>query len=274
MSFGSRMVPQDRLTRRAALMAMVSAAAAASLPARRLLASNRTGMPWRTRGLVHPTPRPGITGARVLTATQLEKAPHLIELFDGIRAIPPRGNRRPVRLTCRFLPALGPRLCGIDLARGCRGAPWPYWSNRPWPAPRSAPVNCRPSHKQSMARCFASPTRARVCADDIRSMARRRCSGGEVWTPGIPSFQAPRVHRIRHGSLSFAGLLRLASIAHAQTTPTAPQRPAPVTLTTSAGSDGGVIPVRYSQAGEQLSQQVPDRQSRAGDAASACTVTR
>jgi len=82
------MVPQDRLTRRAALMAVVSAAAAASLPARRLLASNRTGMPSRTRGLVHPTPRPGITGAKVLTATQLEKAPHLIELFDGIRAIP------------------------------------------------------------------------------------------------------------------------------------------------------------------------------------------
>lgn len=36
----------------------------------------------------HPTPRPGITGAKVLTAAQLTTSPHLIELFDGIRAIP------------------------------------------------------------------------------------------------------------------------------------------------------------------------------------------
>ncbi len=82
------MVPQDRLTRRTALMAMVAAAAAASLPARRLLASNGTHTRIRTPSLAHPTPRPGITGAKVLTASQLAKAPHLIELFDGIRVIP------------------------------------------------------------------------------------------------------------------------------------------------------------------------------------------
>jgi len=62
------------------------------------------------------------------------------------------------------------------------------------------------------------------------------------------------MHRSRRASLSFAGLLLLASIAHAQTTPTAPQRPAPLTPTTSAWPDGSVITVRYSQAGEQLSQ--------------------
>lgn len=38
--------------------------------------------------VAHPTPRPGITGAKVLGADQLVKWPHLQELFDGIRAIP------------------------------------------------------------------------------------------------------------------------------------------------------------------------------------------
>ncbi len=36
----------------------------------------------------HPTPRPGITGAKVLSKTQLATRPDLIPLFDGIRAIP------------------------------------------------------------------------------------------------------------------------------------------------------------------------------------------
>lgn len=36
----------------------------------------------------HPTPRAGITGAKVLTAADLTRSPHLVELFDGIRAIP------------------------------------------------------------------------------------------------------------------------------------------------------------------------------------------
>ncbi len=41
------------------------------------------------RGLPgHPTPRPGITGAKVASAEMLAKTPHLVELFDGIRAIP------------------------------------------------------------------------------------------------------------------------------------------------------------------------------------------
>jgi len=38
--------------------------------------------------LAHPTPRPGITGAKVLTAAQLSKAPQLVPLFDGVREIP------------------------------------------------------------------------------------------------------------------------------------------------------------------------------------------
>ena len=36
----------------------------------------------------HPTPRPGITAAKVLTRDQLDGNAALIEVFDGVRAIP------------------------------------------------------------------------------------------------------------------------------------------------------------------------------------------
>jgi hypothetical protein len=36
----------------------------------------------------HPTPRPGITAAKVLTREQLQDNPNLIPLFDSVRAIP------------------------------------------------------------------------------------------------------------------------------------------------------------------------------------------
>lgn len=36
----------------------------------------------------HPTPRAGITGAKVATHEQLAGKPRLIELFDGVREIP------------------------------------------------------------------------------------------------------------------------------------------------------------------------------------------
>ena len=36
----------------------------------------------------HPTPRPGITGAKVATHEQLASKPKLIELFDGVRETP------------------------------------------------------------------------------------------------------------------------------------------------------------------------------------------
>jgi hypothetical protein len=36
----------------------------------------------------HPTPRPGITGEKVLTKAQLEGKPKLIPLFDSVREIP------------------------------------------------------------------------------------------------------------------------------------------------------------------------------------------
>jgi hypothetical protein len=36
----------------------------------------------------HPTPRPGITAAKVLTSKQLADSPKLVPIFDGVRAIP------------------------------------------------------------------------------------------------------------------------------------------------------------------------------------------
>ena len=45
--------------------------------------------PFHTRTAAsHPTPRAGITGAKVLAGTRLAKWPDLVLLFDGIRAIP------------------------------------------------------------------------------------------------------------------------------------------------------------------------------------------
>jgi hypothetical protein len=49
-------------------------------------------VPWRSAAALpsspHPTPRPGITGAKVLTAEQLTDRPKLVALFDSIRKIP------------------------------------------------------------------------------------------------------------------------------------------------------------------------------------------
>ncbi len=63
------------------------------LPARR---RNAAPMPMcqpthpseRTAAPGHPTPRPGITGAKVLVAARLLKWPDRQKTFDGIRAIP------------------------------------------------------------------------------------------------------------------------------------------------------------------------------------------
>jgi uncharacterized protein with PCYCGC motif len=42
---------------------------------------------WPTTG-PHPTPRPGITAAKVLTREQLADAPQLVPVFDQVREIP------------------------------------------------------------------------------------------------------------------------------------------------------------------------------------------
>jgi hypothetical protein len=43
---------------------------------------------WARFASPHPSPRPGITGANVLTKEQLADTPKLIPLFDSVRAIP------------------------------------------------------------------------------------------------------------------------------------------------------------------------------------------
>lgn len=45
-------------------------------------------LPRRRRRGPHPTPRPGVTAAKVLTAAQLSKTAHAIEYFDMVRQIP------------------------------------------------------------------------------------------------------------------------------------------------------------------------------------------
>lgn len=45
-------------------------------------------MPASHEKTPHPRPRPGITGAKVLTAAQLKDHPKLVPLFDAVRKIP------------------------------------------------------------------------------------------------------------------------------------------------------------------------------------------
>ena len=52
-----------------------------------MLVSGRTLLA-RSAPSPHPTPRPGITGAKVLTKQQLADHPKLIPLFDSVREVP------------------------------------------------------------------------------------------------------------------------------------------------------------------------------------------
>ncbi len=72
------MAPAIPTSRRSALLALVASGLGILMP-RRATAVRR---------FAHPTPRAGITGAKVLKAADLTKSPYLVELFDGIRAIP------------------------------------------------------------------------------------------------------------------------------------------------------------------------------------------
>lgn len=74
------MKPAILTSRRSVLLTMLSAGAGMLMLPRRVAAA--------AVGLAHPSPRVGITGAKVLTAADLTKSPHLVELFNGIRAIP------------------------------------------------------------------------------------------------------------------------------------------------------------------------------------------
>lgn len=53
---------------------------------------------------MHPTPRKGITAAKVLASAQLAARPDLQELFDGIRAIPAVADGIRCSCGCAELP--------------------------------------------------------------------------------------------------------------------------------------------------------------------------
>lgn len=71
----------------------------------------------------HPTPRPGITGAKVLTAAGLGSAgAHLAPLFDGIRDIPGIADGIRCHCGCAELPGMRSLLScyeGDAMARIC-----------------------------------------------------------------------------------------------------------------------------------------------------------
>jgi hypothetical protein len=69
------------VSRRAAVMAAATSVLATLVPSRTLRAL-ASPVPF------HPTPRKGITAAKVLTAAELAKFPGLIALFDGVREFP------------------------------------------------------------------------------------------------------------------------------------------------------------------------------------------
>lgn len=70
------------MSSRRQFLGLVAGALAGFTPAR-LFAMGRSAL---VTG--HPTPRPGITAAKVLTAEQLADTPQVIPVFDGVRAIP------------------------------------------------------------------------------------------------------------------------------------------------------------------------------------------
>lgn len=73
-------------------------------------------------GPAHPTPRPGITGERVLPASALSATPKLVPLFDGVRAIPAIADGIRCNCGCATLPGFYSLLScfeGEGMARHC-----------------------------------------------------------------------------------------------------------------------------------------------------------
>ncbi len=89
----------------------VGAGAFLDRPLRRVRSAAAVAMPMcgaerptRHGPVVHPTPRKGITGAKVMTAAQLAKSAYLIPLFDGIRTIPEVADGIHCSCGCAELP--------------------------------------------------------------------------------------------------------------------------------------------------------------------------
>jgi len=92
---------------------------------------------------------------------------------------------------------------------------------------------------------------AQICLPQTKS--RAILVDGSPLPFGFLTLQVAAMTSSPSRPLWLAGLVALASTAQAQTPPAAPPRPAPLALTTTAWPDGGVIPIRYTQAGEQVS---------------------
>ncbi|MDH3224718.1 MAG: PCYCGC domain-containing protein, partial [Gemmatimonadota bacterium] len=69
---------------------------------------------------VHPDPRPGIDGSRVLTREQV--SPRVADLFDGIRGIPHVVDGIACHCGCGFIQGMRSLLScyeGVGMAQGC-----------------------------------------------------------------------------------------------------------------------------------------------------------
>lgn len=101
-------------TRRAFLRTAVAALGGGALLPRRVLAL--------VPGGDHPVPRPGITGARVLTAAQLRDRPDLVPLFDAIREMPQVADGIRCNCGCAGMPGYYSLLScyeGDGMAQAC-----------------------------------------------------------------------------------------------------------------------------------------------------------
>lgn len=77
---------------------------------------------WAHARAAHPSPRPGITGANVLTKEQLATKPKLISLFDSVREIPAVMDGIRCNCNCAHEPDLYSLLScfeGKAMARDC-----------------------------------------------------------------------------------------------------------------------------------------------------------
>ena len=103
----------DTLNRRHFLGACSAAFAALLAPSSRA---------WARPRLSHPSPRPGITAAKVLTRAELEDRPKLVSLFDSIRRIPEVADGIRCNCDCTSPPELYSLLSCYEeqgMARDC-----------------------------------------------------------------------------------------------------------------------------------------------------------
>lgn len=107
--------PVARLNRRAFLYRCAVAGAASVLGAPRLRALGQKP--------AHPTPRPGITGDKVISHAELARTPMLATLFDGVRRIPEVVDGIRCNCGCASLPGFYSLLSCYEadgMARDCR----------------------------------------------------------------------------------------------------------------------------------------------------------